>query len=230
MSYSHNQSLFINNEKLYNHQISLLKMINLIEKYYKQNKYYNLEICFLIDLSGSMRPYLSYIRHNISILIEQFQNKTKNKTLFCCLGYRENKNINSNHQLLYLKWTNKLNYLLEFLKDENAFGGGDLQEDIIYPLNEIKKFTKWNKSISNFKLIIHLTDSKPKYNNQLKDIIQSILNYNLIYFLIPLKYDALHIAKENKNIIIINSNNFKPIKKSKKKVSFSKINIVHYLK
>jgi hypothetical protein len=215
-----------------NREISPVFLVELLERSIVKYKK-PVEICFLIDFTGSMLPYITKLRKCLIAIIDELNKRTKQNFSYSMLGYRSLST--KFRQFDYLDFNNDSSNIESFLKSFRVFGGSDnLEEDISTALNALIKFNKWEKTIYNkhvMRNLIHITDMH-QYSEEIKIFkhrLETVFKHNIHYFLIPLTSKALHIATNDRRIIIVKPNRFLPDAQPKKSVRFGKPNLVHYL-
>ncbi|CAF1667863.1 unnamed protein product, partial [Didymodactylos carnosus] len=85
-----------------------------------------IDICFLMDCTGSMTAYIEATKTNIHHTTQTITSLFKPPQL-AFVGYRD---VNDVQNCVKLDFTNDVNVFKEFLKDVQATGGKDSCEDI----------------------------------------------------------------------------------------------------
>ena len=85
----------------------------------------SIDLCFLMDCTGSMRPYLRATKTQIRRLTKTIIELYSTKPHLAFVGYRD-----INEDLEKLDFTNDEDTFLEFLSNVQAIGGDDTCEDV----------------------------------------------------------------------------------------------------
>lgn len=154
---------FISNEQiLENPSVSDKKQITIVRH----------QICFLLDITGSMNPWIKGVKNQISSMIKDFRSNCETfitdsenqKLVFevSIVGYRDfsDKTIFEVHD-----FTTETKHIEKFLSSLKANGGGDWPEDVkgsfIYSTFGIDgNKLSWNEDTSS-KILLWIADSPP---------------------------------------------------------------------
>jgi len=113
-----------------------------------------LDLMFIIDCTGTMTPWISACRNELSKIVENILEKNPySKIRVSFVGYRdfsEGKN-----RIISKDFTENIDDIKLFISKIFCYGGGDLPEDLIGGMREGLKMT-WN---SNAKYCIIITDA-----------------------------------------------------------------------
>ena len=126
----------------------------------------NLDIMFIMDLTGSMGNWLDEAKKNICNIIEEIlDNNPGSKIRMSFIGYRDY--IEANQKRIYnsKEFTEDLNSFNEFLSNLDCFGGGDEPEDIVGAL-KVALDMDWQ---SNAKYVVLVCDA-PCHGKKYHDI------------------------------------------------------------
>lgn len=115
-----------------------------------------IELCFLIDATGSMRPVMEDLKNNIGqILGDLRQNRADWEIEISAVLFRDRK---EEYLTRVFEKTTDLKSFEDFLKGQFAVGGGDESEGLLDALHETIDQIQWSKNL-NPKIILLLTDN-----------------------------------------------------------------------
>ena len=139
-----------------NYQI-LKDDFKLLEEYERKIfKDTNLDLMFIMDLTGSMGIWLEEAQKNIKNIIDEItDNNPGSKIRISFVGYRDFLDVNEKRNYNSLEFTEDINIIDQFISKLDCYGGGDLPEDIIGALQEALNM-KWE---SNAKYAILVCDA-----------------------------------------------------------------------
>ena len=131
--------------------------IKLLEEYEKEIfKDTNLDIMFIMDLTGSMGVWLEEAKNNIKSIIEEIiDNNPGSKIRVSFIGYRDYLEINEERKYNSKEFTEDINEIYDFISKLSCWGGGDVPEDVVGALKEALNM-KWE---SNSKYAILVCDA-----------------------------------------------------------------------
>ncbi|CAF0853645.1 unnamed protein product [Adineta steineri] len=109
-----------------------------------------IDLCFLMDCTGSMRKYLDATKNQIRQLTEAIVHLFSTKPYLAFVGYRD---INENMEKL--DFTNDENIFQEYLNNIQAMGGNDTCEDVFSGLEAISQLSWSNPN----RILIHICDA-----------------------------------------------------------------------
>ncbi|CAD8067314.1 unnamed protein product [Paramecium sonneborni] len=128
-----------------------------------------IEICFLVDITGSMDPYKEQARQCIKGSIEQIKKYTQKETRWSVVGYQDFSELKTlGGKYKELQFTDNLNNVEKFLDQLVCQGGGDAAEDIRGGIKQMVQL-EW---IKQFKLAILICDAPThgqRYNGGVSD-------------------------------------------------------------
>ena len=97
----------------------------------------NLDIMFIMDLTGSMSIWLSEAKKNIKKIIEEIiDNNPGSKIRISFIGYRDFLDVNEERKYDNQKFTENLDEFNTFLSKLDCTGGGDEPEDVVGALQQ----------------------------------------------------------------------------------------------
>ena len=148
-----------------NYQI-LKEDFKLLEEYeIKIFKDTNLDIMFIMDLTGSMSTWLNEAKKNIKNIIEEIiDNNPGSKIRMSFIGYRDFLEINEKRKYESQEFTENIEEFNNFLSKLDCSGGGDEPEDVIGALRQALNMN-W---VSNSKYAVLVGDAPchgKKYHN-----------------------------------------------------------------
>ena len=92
----------------------------------------NLDIMFIMDLTGSMSIWLSEAKKNIKKIIEEIiDNNPGSKIRISFIGYRDFLDVKEERKYDNQKFTENLEEFNQFLSKLDCTGGGDEPEDVV---------------------------------------------------------------------------------------------------
>ena len=209
---SYIESQMENFEKNY----SILKDdFKLLEEYEsKIFKNTNLDIMFIMDLTGSMGIWLSEAKKSVKGIIEEItDNNPGSKIRISFIGYRDFLDINEKRKYDNQEFTEDINEFNNFLSKLECCGGGDEPEDVVGALKEALKM-KWE---SNAKYAILVCDapchgkqyhniSYDKFSNGdpsgilLEDVMKQFYEKGITFYCIEINSTTKQMFKIMKNI------------------------------
>lgn len=97
----------------------------------------NLDIMFIMDLTGSMSIWLSEAKKNIKKIIEEIiDNNPGSKIRISFIGYRDFLDVKEERKYDNQKFTENLEEFNQFLSKLDCTGGGDEPEDVVGALQQ----------------------------------------------------------------------------------------------
>ena len=151
---------FIKNYNILKEDFKLLEEYEL--KIFKDT---NLDIMFIMDLTGSMGIWLSEAKKSVNNIIEEItDNNPGSKIRISFIGYRDFLDISEKRVYETQEFTENLNEFNNFISKLDCSGGGDEPEDVVGALRQALNM-KWE---SNSKYAILVCDAPchgKKYHN-----------------------------------------------------------------
>ncbi|EFA75037.1 protein serine/threonine kinase [Heterostelium album PN500] len=177
----------------------------------------NLDLCFLLDCTASMQPYIDRVKNDIALLYNNIVAKFTNLDLqFAAVCYsdfdRGDKRTSS------LPFTKSTNEFMMFLSNVVAAGGDDGPEDVFGGFKVVFENT-WRKQ--SIKVLIHICDA-PCHGNQYhrfqdnypngdpfgithEQVVDNICRFDLNYFFGYVNIDStssmIHILSQTLKIL-----------------------------
>lgn len=103
----------------------------------------NLDLMFIMDLTGSMNIWLNEAKKNITNIIEEItQNNPGSKIRVSFIGYRDFEKADEIREYFIKEFTEDISEINDYLNTLNCQGGGDLPEDVVGALKTALKM-KW---------------------------------------------------------------------------------------
>jgi hypothetical protein len=118
----------------------------------------NVSLCFLVDSTGSMSPYIDGIKKQIKDIIKKIENSNCRIFGFAFVGYRDWDHKENQYSIL--DFTTDINKFNNFLSGVRTIGGTDLPEDVIGGLNKAINNISWPEESSS-RIIFHIGDYPP---------------------------------------------------------------------
>lgn len=121
------------------------------------------DICFLVDCTGSMKPYIDEVKQTLNKIADKLKLKFKSFELRCSfVGYRDHADLK--HRIVLLPFSNDIEQFKSFVTDIRAGGGGDLCEDTFGGLEQVCNLDWSNPS----RILLHISDA-PCHGKQFHD-------------------------------------------------------------
>jgi hypothetical protein len=125
-----------------------------------------IRVCFMVDCTGSINPYIGEIKNNIQTIIDTAKENNVLHIFFSFVGYRDftedpNSSITTHEEYDIFDFSKDKNEFENFLKSVEPSGGGDTCEDVLGGLSEVIKLS-WLPQDDSFKtsnLLIHIADA-----------------------------------------------------------------------
>ena len=116
----------------------------------------NLDIMFIMDLTGSMSMWLNEAKHSVNNIIEEItENNPGAKIRLSFIGYRDFNEPNEKRKYDCINFTENIDEYTKHLSKLECYGGGDEPEDVVGALNKALKMD-WQ---SNAKYSILVCDA-----------------------------------------------------------------------
>ena len=113
----------------------------------------SLDIAFLVDCTGSMRPYIVETKKDIDGIVSSIKENFENKVQVAFVAYRDHDD--GEKRIECLQFTEDIAYFQRFVSCINANGGGDAPEDV---LGGIEAAVNLNWSSKN-RILFHVGDA-----------------------------------------------------------------------
>ena len=114
----------------------------------------NLDICFMLDCTGSMQSYIDRSRNKIKDIIEEVkQQYPESEIQVGIVGYRDVQDLK---RFEILPFTSNIQTARNFLDAIRADGGGDTPEDVNGAFQETLDKMEWQ---GQAKMIVHIADA-----------------------------------------------------------------------
>ena len=205
--------------KLKNYRIS--KMFNELRNAEK------VDICFLLDCTGSMAGYISEAKTVIHRVVDKLGKQFQDLQLNCAfIGYRDHSD--GVNRISRLPFTKDKEAFKTFVSSVSAMGGADECEDIFGGLEEVTKLTWTHMS----RILFHIgdapchgsrfhsssSDSYPAGDPRglnITDLLRSLVEQHVEYYFAEINGStAKMIAEFNKEMVSMNGNEIKVVKMS----------------
>ena len=140
--------------------------IKLLEEYEKEIfKDTNLDLMFIMDLTGSMGIWIEKAQKNIKNIIEEITgNNPGSKIRISFIGYTDFLDKDEIRIYNSKEFTEDINDIYNFISKLNCEGGGDMPEDIVGALKEGLKM-KWESSAKYVILVCDAPCHGKKYHD-----------------------------------------------------------------
>ncbi len=117
-----------------------------------------IDLCFVIDTTGSMSDELNYLKAEVTNVIEQVTNADDNTTVRLALLFYRDKG--DTYITTKTDFSTDIASQVERLSKQFATGGGDFPEAVDQALDEAVNELSWSATAST-KLLIHVLDAPP---------------------------------------------------------------------
>ena len=166
------QKSFIKSQKEnFDKQFNLLKTdFNLFIEYEKEIfKDTNLDIMFIMDLTGSMSMWLNEAKKSVNSIIEEIaDNNPGSKIRLSFIGYRDYTEPKQIRIYNNIEFNDNIKEFNKFLSGLDCYGGGDEPEDVVGALNKALEM-KWESNAKYAVLVCDAPCHGKKYHNVLYD-------------------------------------------------------------
>ena len=164
--------LFINGNQI-DQELKLFKQgINEIQVNNSQNNQNSIELCFIVDATGSMGDELEFLKDDLEDVIERVRIdnltvKVSTSTVF----YRDE---GDEYVVKLSDFSTNFKTTLEFIKKQKAGGGGDFPEAVHTALSTAINNLQWSENAKS-RIAFLLLDAPPHYKSEIvKDLHKSI--------------------------------------------------------
>ena len=121
-----------------------------------------IDLCFLIDCTGSMDPYIAQVKMKIDDLVDYYKKAFPGLVLkVAFVGYRDHCD---QERIISLQFTGEIADFKSFVSDVRADGGGDAAEDVFGGLEEAGQL-QWT---APNRILFHVADA-PCHGKQYHD-------------------------------------------------------------
>ena len=112
------------------------------------------DLCFLVDCTGSMEQYIQEVKRKIQVIVEKSKRMLPDlKFSVAFVGYRDH--CDGAARIVVLDFTTSTSDFQSFMATVPATGGGDDAEDVFGGIEEVTKLS-WRKKT---RILIHIADS-----------------------------------------------------------------------
>ena len=120
------------------------------------------DLCFLIDCTGSMDPYIAQVKMKIDDLVDHCKMTFPDLVLkVAFVGYRDHCD---KERIISLPFTGEITHFKSFVSNVRAYGGGDAAEDVFGGLEEAGQL-QWT---APNRILFHVADA-PCHGKQYHD-------------------------------------------------------------
>ena len=145
---------------------TLREDFKLLEEYEKKIfKDTNLDLMFIMDLTGSMGIWLDEAKKSIKDIIEEItENNPGSKIRLSFVGYRDFNMIDENRVYSSKEFTENIQEITDFISTLGCYGGGDIPEDIVGAFKHALNM-KWESEARYAILVCDAPCHGKKYHN-----------------------------------------------------------------
>ncbi len=136
-----------------------IRIANFAEELKDRTNYDGMDICFVLDVTASMSPYIAGAKQSIQTIIDDAKKslvelKAKDESLkFSIVAYRDHPPQDSSFVTKICDFTNS-DEAEKFLKELQAQGGGDLPEAVLDGINAAIYNVKWREKSEKFMFLV----------------------------------------------------------------------------
>lgn len=131
-----------------------------------------IDIAFLVDATGSMQDEIDYLKADLENIISSIQDSLQSYQIN--LGVTFYRDLGDDYLIKGTNLDRNINTSLEFLKKNNAGGGGDYPEAVHDGLNEVINYMNWSDN-SVTKVIFLILDAPPHKEKSVIDSMQKLI-------------------------------------------------------
>lgn len=124
----------------------------------------NLDLAFVVDATGSMGDEISYLQAELLDVLRKVEKKLQNTTdvRYGSVFYRDQ---GDEYVTREFNFSDRAENLVNFIKKQNANGGGDTPEAVVEALDSSIDKLSWSKENST-KIIFLILDASPHYSEE----------------------------------------------------------------
>ncbi|CAD8165566.1 unnamed protein product [Paramecium pentaurelia] len=169
-----------------------------------------IEVCFLIDVTGSMDPYKEQAMKCIKESMKNIKIKTNRDALWATVAYQDFGELKQLGGLYkQLNFTPNPKEIEEYLADIPCAGGGDAAEDIRGGIMQMIKNLHWSKTFKIALLICDAPTHGKRYNGgvsdrypneDIEDAINLLIDHNILFVAILFNKVTLPMFEEIKKM------------------------------
>lgn len=124
----------------------------------------SLDICFLIDLTGSMSPHKNAVQQHIVTILDSLQTiYVEIPVRLSCVGYRDH--CDGDKRIAIHKFSSDVETFRAMLRSQGTSGGGDAPEDIAGGLKSVIEL-EWRSAT---RILVHIGDA-PCHGSKYHDL------------------------------------------------------------
>ncbi|WP_407934747.1 VWA domain-containing protein [Chryseobacterium sp. CCNWLW53] len=124
----------------------------------------DLDLVFVVDATGSMGDEISYLQAELLDVLRKIEKKLQNTTdvRYGSVFYRDQ---GDEYVTREFDFSDKAENLVDFIKNQNANGGGDTPEAVVEALDSSIDKLSWSKGNST-KIMFLILDASPHYSEE----------------------------------------------------------------
>lgn len=135
-----------------------------------------IEISFVVDATGSMGDELEYLKTELMDVLSRVKGANKGTSLFTSsVFYRDE---GDDYVTKVSGFTENTSNTIEFIRKQEAAGGGDYPEAVHSALDKAVNELQWSQQAKT-KLLFLVLDAPPHYNQSVMESIKSSINKGL---------------------------------------------------
>jgi hypothetical protein len=177
----------------------------------------NIQVCFMIDVTGSMASYSSFKNNTIGLILDslfEFMNK-KSKKRYAFIGYRE-RDEEKLEPIVFKNFTETLPEIRKLISEVKLDGGGDAPEDVELAFKKFCDDIEFDQG--GTRILIHIadapchgedyhdypTDEHPERSDQIPKLLRKIAcNYDCAYWFVKVSDDTNKMIKRFNHLLQI---------------------------
>ena len=175
----------------------------------------NLQVCFMIDVTGSMANYSSFKNNTIGLILDslfEFMNKKSIKR-YAFIGYRE-RDEKPLEPFIFKQFTNNLSEIRKQMSEVKLEGGGDAPEDVELAFKTFCEEIEFDEG--GTRILIHIADAPchgrdyhdcledehPERSNKIPNLLRKMAcNYNCAYWFVKVSDATDKMIKQFNHIL-----------------------------
>ena len=175
----------------------------------------NIQVCFMIDVTGSMASYSSFKNNTIGLILDSlfdFMNK-KSKKRYALIGYRE-RDEEKLEPIIFHNFTDNLTEIRKQMLEVKLDGGGDTPEDVELAFKKFCDDIEFDQG--GTRILIHIADAPchgrdyhdclddkhPERSSEIPNLLRKMAcNYNCAYWFVKVSDATDKMIKQFNNIL-----------------------------
>lgn len=131
------------------------------------------ELCFVVDATGSMSDELEFLKDDLQDVIERVEDDNPISQIFTSTVFYRDEGDEYVYKVSH--FTDDINATVEFIEQQSASGGGDFPEAVHTALNAGINELQWSENAKT-RIIFLLLDAPPHYAGEIVADIQELIS------------------------------------------------------